>query len=289
MAVSSTTTTKKQVQQEKKVSVDFFHIDMIPDAMDKMQWSTAAKLMRHWFSIQPAYAFDVSSKDQAVNGDPRNLSPSKINVDIVKMSWARQFEQVRNGIDALKKTWCSSKGKKQLIERLQNAGDFANNCIFLGYSEDVAYLDATAQVNFKRIGHKTDTINAWYGAMGNSVLKICVRGSTSKINGKDAFLIDELGFYLKDTYDFVDENKNSEPLGIWSKNRILDKKESAIYMSSYLSGFFGDLARVYSGFVPVFNNDFRIWQKKHGTGGDYIILSDVLWVKVEESDKVVFL
>ena len=124
--------------------------------------------------------------------------------------------------------------------------------------------------------------------MGNSVLKVCVRGSTSKINGKNAFIIDELGFYLKDTYDFVDESNTPEPLGIWSKNRVLDKKESAIYMSSYLSGFFGDLARIYSGFVPVFNHDFRLWQKKHGTGGDYIILSDVLWAKVEESDKVIF-
>ncbi|WP_423788220.1 DUF6402 family protein [Klebsiella variicola] len=38
-----------------------------------------------------------------------------------------------------------------------------------------------------------------------------------------------------------------------------------------------------------FNHDFRLWQKKHGTGGDYIILSDVLWAKVEESDKVIFL
>ncbi|WP_370611524.1 DUF6402 family protein [Citrobacter meridianamericanus] len=289
MAVSSTTTTKEQKQQEKKVSVDFFHIDMIHDAMDKMQWSTAAKLMRHLFSIQPAYAFDVNTKDQAVNGDPRNLSPSKININIVKMSWAIQFEQVKNGIDALKKTWLTPKGKKQLIERLQDTGDFANNCIFLGYSEDVAYLDATAQVNFKKIGSKSDTINAWYGAMGNTVLKICVRGYTSKIDGKDVFIIEALGFYLKDTYDFVDENNTSEPLGIWSKDRILDKKESAIYMSSYLSGFFGDLARVYSGFVPVFNNDFKSWQNKHDTGGDFIILSDVLWTKIEESDKVVFL
>lgn len=98
MAVSSTTTSKEQEHQEKKVSVDFFHIDMIPDAMDKMRWSTAANLMRHWFSIQPSYAFDIHSKDQAVNGDARNLSPSKINVDIVKMSWAIQFEQVKKGL-----------------------------------------------------------------------------------------------------------------------------------------------------------------------------------------------
>lgn len=289
MAISVTTTSKEKEKQEKTVEADFFHIDMIPDAMDKMQWSTAAKLMRHWFNIQPAFAFDINSKDRAVNEDTRNLSPSKINHDIVKMSWAIQFQQVKDGIDTLKKTWCSEKGKRQLIERILDAGDYTTNCIFLGYNEDVVYLDATAQVNYKIIGSKFDTVNAWYGAMGNSVLKICVRGYTTIINGKHAFTIELLGFYLKDTYDFVDESRISEPLGIWSKDRILDKKESALYMSSYLAGFFGELTRSYSGFVPVFNEDFRRWQKKHNAGGDYIILSDVLWVEPQKGNEVIFL
>ncbi|MEX0567149.1 DUF6402 family protein, partial [Raoultella terrigena] len=48
MAISSTITAKEQEQQEKKVAIEFFHIDMIPDAMDKMKWTTAEKLMRHW-------------------------------------------------------------------------------------------------------------------------------------------------------------------------------------------------------------------------------------------------
>ncbi|MDH2066234.1 DUF6402 family protein [Pantoea sp. GD03673] len=29
-----------------------------------------------------------------------------------------------------------------------------------------------------------------------------------------------MGFYLKDTYDFVDEGETPEPLGVWSQNRI---------------------------------------------------------------------
>jgi len=35
-------------------------------------------------------------------------------------------------------------------------------------------------------------LNAWYGGMVKSVLKICVRGSTTKINGIDVFTIDAL-------------------------------------------------------------------------------------------------
>ncbi|HHD7242064.1 TPA: hypothetical protein ACNOIA_004340, partial [Enterobacter cloacae] len=45
------------------------------------------------------------------------------------------------------------------------------------------------------------------------------------------------------------------------ESRILDKIETASYMTSYTSGVFGVLARQYSGFVPIFNSDFRKWQK----------------------------
>ncbi|WP_416186951.1 DUF6402 family protein [Enterobacter roggenkampii] len=102
-------------------------------------------------------------------------------------------------------------------------------------------LDNTSQVNLISIGSKLDTINDWYGAMGNSNLKVCVRGMTQIREGEVFFIVDKLGFYLKDTYDFLDEGNSSEPLEVWSKNRILNKEETSIYMSTYLSGFWGIL------------------------------------------------
>jgi len=102
---------------------------------------------------------------------------------------------------------------------------------------------------------------------------------------KTFFIVDKLGFYLKDTYDFVDEGNSSEPLGIWSKDRILNKEETSIYMSTYLSGLWGHLVRSFSGFVPIFNKDFREWKRKHDSGGDYIVFSDVLWISPRENDK----
>lgn len=287
MAVSSTSTTKEQEQQEKKVSVDFFHIDMIPDAMDKMKWTVAAKLMRHWFSIKPAYGFTAQSKQAALNVAAATLPESQIDCDIIKMSWAIQFEQVKNGISELSRVWKSVKGIRRLNDQLNKISNDAKCEISLGYTEDVRILDASAQVNILPVGSKIDTVNEWYGAMGNSTLKVCVRGKTSKVDGKRVFLIEKIGFYLKDTYDFVDEGTTPEPLGIWSNDRILDKKSSAIYMSTCLSGVWGVLAREYSGFVSVFNSDFRRWQRKHNTGGDFIVLSDVMWIEPLPKDKVV--
>nr|WP_277302627.1 DUF6402 family protein [Klebsiella variicola] len=46
---------------------------------------------------------------------------------------------------------------------------------------------------------------------------------------------------------------------------------------------------MFSGFVPVFNSDFRKWQDKHNTGGDYMIFSDLLWVPPLDKDRIVIL
>lgn len=285
MTVSSTTTTKELEQQEKKVSIEFFHIDMIPDAMKNMGWEMAPKLMEHWFEISPAFAFTAEIKRKSLDADARNLPPTQVSTEIVKMSWAIKFEQVSAGIEELAGRWKSTKGIARLKKLLQSKGDFNKNVISLGYTDDVMELDETSQVNLIPIGSKLDTINDWYGAMGNSNLKVCVRGMTQTRQEKTFFIVDKLGFYLKDTYDFVDEGNSSEPLGVWSKDRILNKEESSIYMSTYLSGLWGHLVRSFSGFVPVFNKDFRKWQEKHDSGGDYIVFSDVLWISPRENDK----
>ncbi|MDX7527830.1 DUF6402 family protein, partial [Enterobacter hormaechei] len=54
--------------------------------------------------------------------------------------------------------------------------------IKFGFSDDVKELDATAQANFLIIGDKFDTINDWYGAIGNCNLKVCVRGTVNLLN-----------------------------------------------------------------------------------------------------------
>lgn len=130
-------------------------------------------------------------------------------------------------------------------------------------TNDVKILGSTSQVNYQRIGNKTDIVNDWYGAVWNVNLKVCIRGNVIKTNEKLLVNVDALGFYFKDTYDFLDDNKFGIdiPECLGGESRILDKIETASYMTSYTSGVFGVLARQYSGFVPIFNSDFRKWQK----------------------------
>lgn len=291
MAVSSTTTTAEKEQQEKKVEADFFHIDMIPKAMENMGWEMAPRLMSHWFSITPAYSFDEDTKNLALDCDASTLELSRVNTNIITMSWAMKFQQVAGGVESLKASWNTLKSKNVLKKRLLKMGFKTGQFGTIGMSDDVKMLDSTAQVNFMRIGDKTDVINDWYGAVGNGNLKVCIRGSVITLDEKFTVTIEALGFYLKDTYDFLDDNKLGidipELLGVWGKSKILNKPETIAYMSSYTAGFFGKLAREYTGYVPVFNGDFKEWQGKHDSGGDFIVFSDVMWLEPLAKDRVI--
>ncbi|MGR7525723.1 DUF6402 family protein [Klebsiella aerogenes] len=291
MAHATTTTSDEKDKQEKKIEVEFFHIDMIPDAMREMGWTMAPKLMSHWFSITPAYSFDEESKNSSLNGDARSLDAQRYSDDIVKMDWALTFEQVASGIQVLKNTWNTTKAREVLKRRLMALGNKTKGFSTIGMSDDVRLLDSTAQVNFIRIGSKTDTVNDWYGAIGNVNLKVCLRGSVNSSDDGFVVNVDALGFYLKDTYDFLDDDflglDIPELLGVWGKTRILNKAETLVYMSSYSQGAFGRLAREFSGFVPVFNGDFRKWREKHNSGGDFIVFSDIYWIPPLEKDRVI--
>lgn len=178
MSVTTTVTTNKKESQENKVVHNVFYIDMIPDAMKKMGWDMAPKLMKNWFSISPSYAFTEENKKENLNADATKLESSRVNSDIVKMSWAINYEQVSSGIDTLKKKWKSINGIERLKKLLKNKGDYNKASVEIGYTDDVKVLDATSQVNTISIGSKFDTVNDWYGAMGNANLKVCVRGKT---------------------------------------------------------------------------------------------------------------
>lgn len=274
------------------VKVDIFHLDQLPDAMERMGWKVAPQLMRHWFSLRPAYKFTRDIKDQLIAGDARLIPNERVNDTIVKMAWARPF--IEDKLQEKMKTWNSSAGIKLLRERLLRAGYSPNLCVPLGMSDSARVLDATAQVNIIDVGGLFDTIDDWYGAIGNASLKFAVRGYSDIHQKRPAFFVERVGVYLKDTYDFVDKNPiTSEPLGIWSKNRVLTKAESGLYLAAYNAatalGAYGVLAHNWSGFVPVFNSNFRDWQDKHNAGGDFIVFSDVLWLDPLPHQRIIYL
>lgn len=288
MSVAESSLSPSDNKQGKKVDLDIFQLDQIPDAMRNMGWTTAPKLMEHWFSITPAYKLTKNIKNTLIAGDARSIPKDRVNDTIVKMAWARPY--IEDKLQERMKTWNSPAGVNELRKKLESLGSSPSMCLPLGMSDSARVLDATAQVNTIKVGGLLDTIDDWYGAIGNASLKFAVSGYSGIHQNRPAFFVERVGVYLKDTYDFVDDKQYmSEPLGIWSKHRVLTKAESAVYISSYGSGLFGQLARNWSGFVPVYNRDFRDWQDKHNSGGDFIVFSDVLWLNPLPHQRVIYL
>ncbi|CDG18938.1 DUF6402 family protein [Xenorhabdus doucetiae] len=275
----------------------------IPKIMDKMGWTTASALMKHWFSFEKDFRLDTETKSKYINGPSINIPQERVNDSIVKMDWAMHYEVVNKKIDELKNVWASPKGKKRLFVDIykRNEKNEVNGLINIGGEDKAVQLDYYSQINFREFGEYDDTIDELMGAIGVGILKVAVRGYFDITGGRKKFIVKKLGFYIKDTYDFNDQHKPmagigipdryniaSEVLGIWSRDGIVAKKEMAGYMASFMAKDFGWLYRHYKGYVPVFNRDFREWQDIHKEGGDFIVFSDVYWTEPLEKDKIIY-
>ncbi|MBD2785683.1 hypothetical protein ID858_16750 [Xenorhabdus sp. DI] len=262
----------------------------IPKIMDKMGWTTASALMKHWFSITPAFKFNEKIRDGFVNGNAMEIPKERVNDSIVKMDWARRYEIINSKINELKSEWASVKGKERLFKWIfdVNKQKAENGLVRVGYSNSPMELDYLSQVNYRKFGHYSDTMDELMGAIGVGILKVAVKGYFDIRGNEKIFTVEKLGFYIKDTYDFTDEHVISELLGIWSRQGIVSKKEIPVYMASFASGDFGWLYRNYRGYVPVFNEDFRKWQDIHNEGGDFVVFSDVYWTDPLEKDRVIY-
>lgn len=270
MAVYTINTTPKSITDPVKITVNKFHINDIPGAMDNMGWHVASKLMNHWFFIEPDYVMDYDLRHG--NYKAMSLDSKFFNDDIVKIDWLLSYKTWQAASLTIHQTWNTPNGVSRLIKLLKEAGWYKGKktSTYLGSTSFSAReCEDTCQINFTNVGSLVDRLDDLYGAIGKGTLKLAVSGKTINHNGRDIFHVEYTGIYLRDTYDFSGDD---EPLGIWSKQRILDKFETAIYK---LDPFKSD----FSGFVPVYNRDFRRWQNKNHSGGDFIVYSDVKWTK----------
>lgn len=267
----------------KKVPVDVLHLNDIPGAMDKMGWPVAAKMMRRWFANSPA--FEMPEHIRTGEGvDYLSLPSSQIDDQIIKMDWLLGFPKAKSVFDDLLVKWNSPKSHDRLLERLSHAGWKPGADVKLGNNTMSAkQLEMHSQVNRLTFGDYSDDFDDLYGAIFKATLKLAVVGRayhSSKLK-QDIFEVEKLGIYIRDTYDFNAGwfSDRAVGLGIWSRERLLSKFETLDYRANQLTplGWAANYAK-YRGFVPVSNEDFRRWQKKHNSGGDFFVFSDVKWM-----------
>ena len=205
----------------------------IPDLMLKKGWSTAAAMMNRWFDGKGGTYTVTFANVEAVYGD---LTPAIDGVD-----WRRWPRQATVGDELIP----SDSYKPFLVDELRKLANSAGQKILLhGGNFDFMRTEAElfAQTETYNTGQKSETSTLHYfgektvkrsagylllngfdeftAAYNNITLRLLASGKvTVSDSGLATIHISNTGVYVRDSYDFIDENSTeSQSLGYWSKS-----------------------------------------------------------------------
>ncbi|MBS7690175.1 hypothetical protein I0E98_05585 [Pseudomonas lalucatii] len=174
-----------------------------------------------------------------------------------------------------------SRGLMVLMTRLQRIGHLDEKTRSLQNAyEDFSDLSAiqledTSQFNLIRIGASTwekatDALDDVYGALGSFAIKIAATKIRTMANdhGYPAIEIEEIGLYVRDTYDFLNTD-GDQLLGYWNKEGVI-RPGPIDYLTE---PDFIDKAD--ARHFKITNDSFNNYRTKWNKGGDFLIFSTV--------------
>jgi len=290
-------------------SVKDFCFTDIPPVMDKLQWTQAARVMRKWIN-GASYVMPDEVKVGQVKAS--TLSAEKI-LDDVPFEWlCTGSTRVKPIIDQLDEQLKSAVDYNQLVGKLPNlltqlsnglllllkrldrlgAVDLKNmslkNACFDFSDRSAVQLDELSQFNLRRVStslweRATDELDDVYGALGGFAIKLAATKISTVVRqgAQSSIHIDEIGMYLRDTYDFNNDNQGEDQfLGYWNYDNVLSSK-AATFAGVSVSA--KTLYWIGGEYFRVTNNSYNEWREKCGKGGDFLIFSQVrkLPVKIE--------
>jgi hypothetical protein len=295
--IATSTLTPRANKEGTRVAVRQFKITDIPDAMRKMNWPVAAALMDHWFDGKP-WDTEDGGMPKLAKDRKQPVPPQYIDNSIVKMQWLLQFPQAKEMFKQLEGGWNNPDAQNLMRDRFDSHfGDIKEGVREVGFGADTQQADKfkyfnSRTYNFDLVGGGIDELR---GALGDFTMKVIAEGSLRISEFEYVFCPVRLGFYIDDTYDFIDGAITpSQPLGFWNFNGLamsvtealatnlsIDSQslllagQSMVKSQSDLDQKFKDIAT--DRYFLVRNKDFQTYRKKFGRGGDFKIYSDIFY------------
>lgn len=300
--MASTTVTATLSPASNKIgqtaTVREFGVSDIPAAMDKMNWPIAAGLMRYWFKGNP-WATEDGGMDELIKDHKKEPLDPYIESSIVKMAWVLNFKRANEVFNELKAKWNSPNAlvrmRKDFPEKFVGKVDGAYAQKFknardaekFGYTNTIAVQTPDANIFL---------LDELRGALANFNMRVIAEGEIILASGKISFLVNRLGFYIDDSYDFSDVGSRfSQPLGYWNYDGVADPVTGTGYniLSALGKAEMADAAAM-RGEDPqavfkdmdgkryhlIQNSDFAEYRTKYGKGGDFTVYSDILYEDV---------
>jgi hypothetical protein len=293
IVLKSTLTPSSQNPQGTASQVRFFKITDIPAAMDKMGWQVSAKLMRHWFQGNP-WGTPSGGMDALVKSHKQMPPPQYMEETIVKYQWLMAFPKAVRVRNELRNAWNNPQATELMRTNILRAfGQHSIGCFPLSFNGQGSKAEAFGYANSRAVTFETfgDELNDLRGALANFNLRVTAEGTVNVLPDKVTFIVDRIGFYAEDAYDFNDEGLISQPLGYWnfdgiadgvadsiSNNANIDYEKAKVIATAPFTGedieqSFKDLES--KRYFLIYNHHFVNYRSKHKKGGDFVVYSDI--------------
>lgn len=275
-----------------------FSVSDIPGAMDKINWPVAAGLMRYWFKGNP-WATEDGGMDELTKDHKKEPLDPYIESSIVKMAWVLKFERANKVFKELKLKWNSPNAlirmRNDFPAKFAGKVDGAYQQKF-GSARDAEKFGYTNTMSIQTSNANVFLLDELRGALANFNMRVIAEGEIIIASGKISFLVNRLGYYVDDSYDFSDVgNRFSQPLGYWNYDGVADPVTSngsnflaamgkaemartAAMRGEDVQALFRDIDG--KRYHLIQNSDFAEYRATYGKGGDFTVYSDILYEDV---------
>lgn len=278
-----------------------FDIQDVPKAMRKVGMPMAAKLQERWFAGQENYSRSADDlKNEVAQNGARYVS-AMVDSTTVKMDWVLSFRRAKEAFDALIQKRLRTPEALDVLR--STLAPYKNRHDLLGWNvANSDFLEFHQKFQFQLIA-----VNATWGDRIGQFLErsATARGVPDDLTGAlgsfnfyaavryarfepspagRVSIVTDVSVYVRDPYEFSDE----QYLGHWSPSHV------AVVPSHQVGGGWlnypvvdGSVYDKDSVLYPVTNKDYRDWRAKHNQGGDFMIYTDRLNVKLDSPIRVV--
>lgn len=224
--------------------------------------------------------------------DPANTVPASgiVSADVITMDWVLEFARAREVYDKLiaERIWLNEAARREIVKLLARKNALGNGKQRFLLPRMQLALENEA-IQFRMVGGNMDMLigpmDDLRAALANFTFRVVVAGSVEPeliaqkvasgaplkvASGNYRVTIDEVGIYVKDSYDFNDAAGEDQDLGNWNLN------SNTVGRTGLNGGF------------SVHNSDFRKWRVANQKGGDFLVYSDLRVLRQTSNNTFVF-
>ena len=278
-----------------------FDIQDVPKAMRKLHMPMAAKLQERWFAVQENYSRTSDDLQNELDQHGVRYMPAMIESTTIKMDWVLSFSRAKKAFedlikqrlilpvarDILRKKLTPYRNRSDLVAWNAAGSDFFR--FHQMFQFQLIKVNATwgqrieeFLIRFATASGVPDDLTA---ALGSFNLYAAIQYAYFD-HANRAAVVTHVSVYVRDPYEFSDD----QYLGHWSPSHVavvpahqLDSGKGWLDYPVMEGSIYAQDSTLY----PVTNKHYSDWRAKFGQGGDFIIYTDRLSVKLDRPIQII--